>query len=165
MFNTGVFTEAEKEWDNLPRNGKSWFVFKKIYGKEHKKIMKKKTARTAGYNANGITEESKELQQQTLEALTDLAEATVSDRETVANLVKSNNKLSHQLADLNRLQETVANLTKKVDALCKKVDAQQYNTRNTENKYKEKGRKSVSKGGAGHVVLPGLTTPKNAPEK
>ena len=93
-----------KEWRRKPEDGKNWESFKSHFAQEYLDLKENQAQTT------GAAYQVQPYQQDTAEALANLASATASDRETVSNLVATNKKLTEDLSRANA--ELVAALKK-----------------------------------------------------
>eukprot|EP00957_Ditylum_brightwellii_P106920 8156970-Ditylum_brightwellii.AAC.1 len=92
IFSTGVHNDACKEWIRLTAAGQTRAAFKPHFTAAHQMLHKIQTsAARVGYTANYIYKD--QVNKQTAEALAKLAEATSSDRATVADLASTNTQL------------------------------------------------------------------------
>ena len=92
---SGLFTDA-REWRRLPQAEKTWEKFKEHFARAHHELKEATaTARTSGYTGNSA------MQRDPFQALNNLANATVADRETMANLTATINVLTMQLSQTN----------------------------------------------------------------
>ena len=100
---SGFFSEDCREWKRMPTVTKTWDRFKAHFTRAYEDLKEsQQTAGTAGYAGNAVNNE-------TASALTNLANAAVADRETMANLTATINSLTRQLADTNnKLSQAVA---------------------------------------------------------
>lgn len=107
VFQTGLFQDECKAWRKKTPEEKTWAHFKVEFNVAHLDLRESQlTARTAGYgqaNFAGHTEEPEDNQaSDAFEAITQLANATTSDRETIAVLTKTNESLSKEIVEVNR---------------------------------------------------------------
>eukprot|EP00957_Ditylum_brightwellii_P128282 9784501-Ditylum_brightwellii.AAC.1 len=98
IFSTGVHNEACKEWIYLTPAGQTWAAFKPHFTAVHQLLHRMQTlAAMARCTANNVYEE--QVHKQTAEALSQLADATSSDRATVADLASTHTQLMEQVAN------------------------------------------------------------------
>jgi hypothetical protein len=106
VFTTGMLPEACHKWcRNLANH--TWPNFKTFFNKAHQDLRDSQiTSKQSGYhdansvlnNANGLVID----QQDTAEAIDNLATATASDRATVASLTATNSTLTAELTQTNK---------------------------------------------------------------
>jgi hypothetical protein len=121
VFNTGFFPDACRAWQSRAIAGKTWAQFKLIFSTAHREFrLTKQTAQQSGsHSANMMIEQGREeTMQDTVNAIAQLATATVSDRGTVATLTSTNAKLATQLkaaqAQIAQLKDEIAALKNKI---------------------------------------------------
>ena len=107
---SGFSPDDVKEWRRSPKEEKTWSNFKKHFKRAYQELRESSaTTTTAGYAANNI-------QESTAQAIQNMANATMADRDTMSNLTATINTLTQQLAQTNlRLNESLA-LTAKLQA-------------------------------------------------
>jgi hypothetical protein len=117
IFNTGLFPDACQAWQSRAIVGKSWAQFKLDFATAHREFrLTNQTAQQSGFHsANMMIEQGHdESTQDTVEAITQLATATASDRGTVGTLTTTNAKLATQLeathAQIAQLKNEIATL-------------------------------------------------------
>jgi hypothetical protein len=100
IFATGVFLDDCKVWKRRLDDYKTWDHFKRDFALSHRELRETKvTAAGAGYqSANSVDV----YQQETVDAIANLATATAADRQTVATLSATNSTLTHELTAVNR---------------------------------------------------------------
>jgi hypothetical protein len=121
VFQTGVFADACRDWRRRPLIEKTWANFKRDFAVAHQELRESQlTSQGAGYHsANSVLQET--WQEQTADALANLATATASDRSAVSALSSTNSALTASLAtataqlvtakaDITALKTKVANL-------------------------------------------------------
>ena len=95
-FASGVYADGCKEWRRKNADQKTWAIFKQHFTNEYLDLKELQPSTTASaYQA------TTEYQRDTVEALANLATATASDRETVANITATNKALMDELAKVN----------------------------------------------------------------
>jgi hypothetical protein len=100
VFNTGLFPDACRAWQSRAIAGKTWDQFKIDFATAHRELnLTNQTAQQSGFHSVNmmIEHEREETMQDTVNAITQLATATASDRGTVATLTTTNAKLATQL--------------------------------------------------------------------
>ena len=108
-------TDDAKEWNRKPSPMKTWPNFKLHFSRAHHELRESmETTKSADFPANLIQEE-------TAQTINNLENATMADRETMANLTAMITNLTTQLAETNAklgeaLQST-ANLQQEVSTL------------------------------------------------
>jgi hypothetical protein len=105
VFATGVFLEDCKVWKRQLEIYKTWDHFKRDFALSHRELRETKvTAVGAGYqSANSVSQSADSVyQQETVDAIANLAVATAADRQTVATLSATNSTLTHELTAVNR---------------------------------------------------------------
>eukprot|EP00957_Ditylum_brightwellii_P167174 12725861-Ditylum_brightwellii.AAC.1 len=137
IFKTGVHNNACQEWNQRQTADKTYAHLLKHFTQAHCELHQLQTAaRNAGYTANLVETEEQEdkLRHCTAEALTNLAEATTSNRTAVANLSTVNTDLSQQVinlikqykdkdTELTSMQKSIDNLTAALQELRTGADA------------------------------------------
>ena len=113
---SGLFSDDIREWKRFPQADKTWDRFKTHFARAYHELKEASaTAKSAGYSGNNA------IQEDHVQALTNLANATVADRETMANLTATINSLSLQLsqtnAKLNDALATTARLQSEIQSL------------------------------------------------
>jgi hypothetical protein len=100
VFNTGLLPDACRAWQSRAIAEKTWAQFKIDFATAHREFrLTNQTAQQSGFHsANMMIEQGRDdSMQETVEAITQLATATASDRGTVATLTTTNAKLANQL--------------------------------------------------------------------
>jgi uncharacterized phage-associated protein len=109
VYNTGLFYEECARWDRKPAIRKTWTNFKTHFLMAERELRKqqKTTQFSSTHTANAL------FQQQTVEALANLAttnqhmlDATQQDRNAMTTLVRQNQELQQQLANLRKNNNT-----------------------------------------------------------
>jgi hypothetical protein len=96
VFNTGVYSDACKEWEKQDILDKNWEIFKAHFTTEHRLYRKQKqTAQATGYQAANHAQPHLQvaLMAEQSEALAMLASASETDQTTLSHLVSSNAQL------------------------------------------------------------------------
>jgi hypothetical protein len=121
VFNTVLFTDACQAWQPRAIAGKTWAQFKLDFATAHREFcLTNQTAQQSGFHsANMMIEQGRdESMQDTVDAISQLATATASDRGTVATLTTTNAKLATQLeaahAHIAQLKNEIATLKNKI---------------------------------------------------
>ena len=114
---TGVYTDDLRDWRrNIPRAQKNWPNFKLHFATDHRDYMEQQLAGQGGYNsANMATDDT--YYDKTAEALSELAAATMADREAMANLAQGISTNNSTAAALTKLQEQITELARQVQNL------------------------------------------------
>jgi hypothetical protein len=102
VFNTGIYSDAFKEWERQDILDKNWKNFKAHFATEHRLYRKQtQTAQVTGYQAANHAQRHLQdaLMAEQSEALSMLASASVTDRTTLSHLVSSNAQLLTNLAE------------------------------------------------------------------
>jgi hypothetical protein len=117
VFSTGFFPDACWAWQSRAIEGKTWAQFKIDVATAHREFrLTNQTAHQLGFHsANMMIEQGREeTMQDTVDAISQLATATASDRGTVATLTTTNAKLATQLeaaqAQIAQLKDEIAAL-------------------------------------------------------
>ena len=122
VFNTGVFSEECKRWrQRMPPLTKTWADFQTWFADEHQEWCEdqKLTAQHRNSQANAAYEEDyNDHQEQTIEAIANLATATSSDRATVAQLTRT---IAQLTADLKTAQDKVVKTLEENVSLAKQL--------------------------------------------
>jgi hypothetical protein len=97
MFNTGLFPEACREWRRRPAVSTPWANFKIDFAEAHQdlRLTQGTSQEGAFYSANNTMDS---FVNETADAFANLATATASDRQMLANLTAINKELTTQLA-------------------------------------------------------------------
>jgi hypothetical protein len=121
VFNTGFFPDACRAWQSRAIAGKTWAQFKLDFATAHREFrLTNQTAHQSGFHsANMMIEQGRdESMQDTVDAITQLATATASDRGTVAAMTTTNAKLATQLeaahTQIAQLKNEIATLKNKI---------------------------------------------------
>lgn len=97
IFATGMFHDDCKIWNRKPVADKIWTNFKPFFARAHREFRDTKTTTTgASYGSANAA-----YQQETVDAIANLATATAHDRATVATLSATVSKLTSDLATAN----------------------------------------------------------------
>ena len=115
VYATGIFLDDCKIWKRRPEAYKTWGHFKIDFTLSHREHRETKvTTAGAGYqSANSV------YQQDTVNAIANLATATAHDRQTVATLSATNSTLTLELAAANKqLVTALLDVTKLNVKLC-----------------------------------------------
>jgi hypothetical protein len=106
ILQTGLFTDACRDWRRRPAAQKTWPTFKVDFSLAHQEMRElQATTQGAGFHsANSAL--TADFQQQTFEALANLATTTELDRSAVSNLTGTNSELTSQLATTNAKLDT-----------------------------------------------------------
>merc|ERR1740124_885764 len=108
VLKTGIFPDETKEWRKLARNLKIWDEFKLRFTEAHADLQEaSETARTSWFQSNNAEEST--IHQDTVEAVANLVNATVADRESIAALTNTVARLTVQAATIN--EKLVKDLT------------------------------------------------------
>ena len=123
-----MFTDNCKQWKRRDPANKTWTKFKIFFATTHQELCKSQaTTAGAGYHAANLVDHqaSNQLyQQETVDAITNLATSTASDRASVATLTTTNSNLAAALTlssknlvtalqDVARLTGTITELRRK----------------------------------------------------
>jgi hypothetical protein len=129
VFNTGLFPDACQAWQSRAIPEKNWAQFKLDFTTAHREFrLTNQTAHQSGFqSANMMIEQGrKETMQDTVDAISQLATATASDRGTVSKLTTTNAKLAMQLeadqAQIAQLKDEIAALKTRSNLLGKVSD-------------------------------------------
>jgi hypothetical protein len=121
VFNTGLFPDACRACQSRAIAGKMWAQFKLDFATAHREFrLTNQTAQQSGFHsANMMIEQGRdESMQDTVDAIAQLATATVSDHGTVETLTTTNAKLATQLeaahAQIAQLKNEIATLKNKI---------------------------------------------------
>jgi hypothetical protein len=121
VFNTGLFPDACWEWQSRAIAGKTWAQFKLDFATAHREFrLTNQTAQQSGFHSvNMMIEQGREeTMQDTVDAISQLATATASDRGTVATLTTINAKLATQF---QAAQAQIAQIKNEIVALKNKI--------------------------------------------
>ena len=106
-----MFSDECKEWRKTAAANKTWAEFKQKFTEAHQDLQESQaTARSTGYAgyANAVTAQDNEA----IEAITQLANATTADRTTIVTLTQQVKELQDQNKKLNdKLVETLEKLS------------------------------------------------------
>jgi hypothetical protein len=117
VFKTGFFPDACRVWQSRAIAGKTWEQFKIDFATAHFEFrLTNQAAQQSGFHsANMMIEHGREeTMQDTVDAISQLATSTASDREIVSTLTTTNAKLATQL---EAAQEQIAQLKDEIAAL------------------------------------------------
>jgi hypothetical protein len=126
IFATGMFPEACREWRCRVTNTRTWHNFKADFAAAHQDYRDSQlTSRQSGYqSSNNAATDSNDTAfniQGTVDAITNLATATASDRSTVARLTETNAaqnaKIEQQAAQLTTARMELATLKSELATL------------------------------------------------
>jgi hypothetical protein len=97
IFNTGLFQESCREWRRRPTAEQTWTNFKTQFAEAHQDLRRtQNTTQGSGYhNANNAMDS---FVNNTADAFANLATATASDRQMLADLTTTNKEITKQLA-------------------------------------------------------------------
>ena len=107
FFKTGIFAEDCKLWRRRIAGDKTWQHFKTYFTMAHQELRESQTTlQDASYHSanNAIMhtgDDGSDLQQDTVDVISNLATATAADCTTVATLIKVNSKLAGELININ----------------------------------------------------------------
>ena len=104
-----MFQDDCKLWKRKPAVQKTWAQFKVDFSIAHTELVEfSQTARSSGYQANNATA----VQQETVAAISNLANATQADRESTASLTSPVTTLTTDLSSANdKLVKALARIT------------------------------------------------------
>ena len=113
ILQTGLFTDACREWRNKPRADKTWERFKIHFAQAHKDLRQQEdtAAKTGMHAANAVLSA---IQNDAKLAIQQLTNATIADRNQLTDLIQANNTLSK---DMKTLQDTVMLLQAQITTL------------------------------------------------
>ena len=118
ISSSNLYTDACKEWRRKPQNEKTWTNFKTFFAAEYHELkeQEKTTAMGKGYHSAHLVQQDTEQEDSLLvESLQHLALAATTDKQTIAQLVEANAKLTENISTLtDKLAlalQTVAALT------------------------------------------------------
>jgi hypothetical protein len=98
VFNTGMLPDACREWRRRPAADQTWDHFKTAFAEAHADLrLSQQTTQGAGFHSANNAMDS--FVTETADAFANLATATASDRQLMANLAETNKALTKQLAD------------------------------------------------------------------
>jgi len=105
VFQTGIYADDCKEWKRKPPVDKTWAAFKVFFASANQEYREAQEITTGkafqAVTQNAAPSENEEFQQDTIDAIANLATATASDRETVANMSSTIDTLTNELATTN----------------------------------------------------------------
>ena len=104
IFRTGLFNDDCKVWKRKPDADRTWVQFKIDFSIAHQELVEStQTAQTAGYQGNNADSGhlNAEREQDTIEAISNLANATLADRESIAALTQTISRLTVEIAESN----------------------------------------------------------------
>ena len=101
-----LMTDDCRDWKRKQQAGKTWNNFKTHFSRAYNKLKDTvDTAQSAGYHvANAV-------QEHTVQALNNLANATMTDKETMDNLADTITSLNQQLVTTNAKLSQVMSMT------------------------------------------------------
>jgi hypothetical protein len=98
VFNTGMFPEACRDWRRRPFADQTWEHFKAAFAEAHADLrLSQQTTQGAGFHRANNAMDS--FVTDTADAFANLATATASNRQLMADLAAINKALTKQLAD------------------------------------------------------------------
>jgi hypothetical protein len=98
VFNTGMFPDACREWRRRPAADQTWDHFKTAFAEAHANLcLSQQTTQGAGFHSANNAMDS--FVTETADAFANLATATASDRQFMADLAETNKALTKQLAN------------------------------------------------------------------
>ena len=106
VFETGMHNDYCKDWRKKDDADKTWAEFKMFFTKANQDLRDSGvTARSAGYQANNVSQAQTDVQDtpqevQALEAIANLATASTENRESIATLTATNAALVKELVEL-----------------------------------------------------------------
>ena len=110
IFSTGMFPESCREWRRKIEADKTWARFKIHFTEAHQDWrLSQGTTQTAGYH--GANNAMDSFVNDTADAFANLATATASDRQMLADLTATNKDLTQQMA---KKDTKISNLKKKL---------------------------------------------------
>ena len=95
IFTSGLYQDGYKDWCRKPEATKTWTNFKAHFTNEYMDLKESNQV------SSGTAYQATTNHQETVDAIANLAAATAHDREAVANLTATNNRLSEELARAN----------------------------------------------------------------
>jgi hypothetical protein len=104
VLKTGMFPDDCKAWRRLTTAEKTWTAFKPIFTLAHQELRDAlHTSKSAGLQSanNAMESDQHNIQQDTVDAIANLATATAANRSTVATLSATNSKLVAEILVLN----------------------------------------------------------------
>ena len=130
MFQTGIFNDNCKLWRRQPADVKTWTRFKDFFSTAHQEWRESQTTTAGAVFQSGnhaYPSANHAYQNETVEAIANLATATASNIASVAALTATNSKLTADcmatqsqlliaLQDIAKLHVTVADLRKQLSA-------------------------------------------------
>ena len=117
LFKTGLYKDACKEWNRRAPITKTWDNFKTDFStanqelRELQALTQAANFETPNHHMNNVMDQ---YHAETLDSLRVMHEATMTDRDTVANLARANSTLTQDVAELKR---NVLSMIQKFDAL------------------------------------------------
>ena len=138
VYQTGLFLDDCKAWKRLPTQQKTWTGFKTFFATAHNKWSESQSTTTGAefHTANLLQEQDTTQlhQQETVNAIDNLATAISSDSTTVATLTATTSTLTSALTacqpQLVEALQNVAKLTTTLVDINKNPSARPPNTRN-----------------------------------
>ena len=113
ILQTGMFTDACREWRNKIPTDKTWENFKIHFAQAHKDLRQhEETASRSGMHAANAVLSS--IQNDAQSAIEQLTNATMADRNQITELVQANNIISN---DMKGLQDAIRTLQAQVTTL------------------------------------------------
>ena len=102
VFKTGMFADDCKLWRRMAAAQKTWTEFKRVFTLAHQELRESThTAKGAGFQSANSAMVQDDIQQETVDAIANLATATAADRTTVATLTETNRRLTLELVAVN----------------------------------------------------------------
>ena len=114
---SNLYTDACKEWRRKPQAEKTWTNFKTFFASEYHELkeQEKTTAMGQGYHSANVVRQNADDDALIVESLQHLALAATTDKQTIAQLVESNAKLTENIGKLSekltQALQTIATLS------------------------------------------------------
>ena len=103
IISSNLYTDACKEWRRKPLAEKTWTNFKNFFASEYHDLKEQEKTTTMGqeYHSENLVQHNTEDDSLMVESLHHLALAATTDKQTIAQLVKSNAKLTESIGQLS----------------------------------------------------------------
>jgi hypothetical protein len=159
VFQTGLFAGACQEWRCRPVAYKTWTNFKTDFALAHQELRESQvTSQSAGFHSANLAHNINQ-QQNTADALANLATATAADHSIVSQLTNTNSQLSNQLQESNqKLNQAMNNI---IAQLKQQMAAINQIPANNDNLYASGSMKITV--GLTYSMLPMITAAQPAP--
>ena len=108
VFKTGMYRDACREWNRRAAVTKTWDNFKADFSAAHQELRELQTLnQQPGFQNQQMNNVMDQYHTETLDSLRQMQEATLADRETMANMAQANQRLNQDITSMTRTLETM----------------------------------------------------------